>query len=138
MPGSATTRPRALATPLSAAVGVGGFVAVLHATGGWQLGPLATCWFHAGTGLWCPFCGSMRAVGALSHGHLIQAMSLNLPVVLLLPVAVAIWLRRLAWATRGRVVDPPSIGGRAYLVLGTVFVVFAVLRNTPYGAWLAP
>ncbi len=111
---------------------------MLHATGGWHLGPLATCWFHASTGLWCPFCGSLRGVAALSHGQLLDALSFNLPVMLLLPVAAALWLRRLTWATRGRVVDQLHLGRRGYLALAAAMIAFTVLRNTPYGAWLAP
>lgn len=137
-PGTASPRSRALVAPLGGAAVTAAAVGVLHQTGGWHLGPLAACWFHAGTGLWCPFCGSLRAVAALSHGQVPAALSFNLPVVLLLPVAGAIWLRRLRWALAGRVVDQPRIGNRGLLVLGAVMLAFAVLRNTAYGAWLAP
>lgn len=137
-PGTATTRPRALAAPGTTLVLASGAVGVLYATGGRDLGPLATCWFHAGTGLWCPFCGSLRAVAALSHGRVLDALSFNLPVVLLLPLVGALWVQRFGWATRGRVVEQPRVGNRGLLVLGSVMLAFAVLRNTPYGAWLAP
>ena len=111
---------------------------VLHRTGGHGLGPLATCWFHAGTGLHCPFCGSLRGVAALSHGDVLTALHDNAPVMLLLGVATLIWGRRVLFAMAGKIVDQPRINARAGMALGAFFVLFAIYRNTPYGAWLAP
>jgi hypothetical protein len=111
---------------------------VLHRTGGYDLGPLVTCWFHAGTGLHCPFCGSLRGVAALSHGDVLTALHDNAPVMLLLGVATLIWGRRVLFALTGRVVDQPRINGRANAALAAFLVIFAVYRNTAYGAWLAP
>lgn len=133
-----TSRARALATPLGAAGAVAVATVVLHRTGGHDLGPLATCWFHAGTGLHCPFCGSLRGVAALSHGDILAALHNNAPVMLLLGVATLIWGRRVLYAMGGNVVDQPRTNGRANAALGVFFLVFAIYRNTPYGAWLAP
>ena len=132
------SRIRAIAAPLSAAAAVTVATAVLYRTGGYDLGPLATCWFHAGSGLYCPFCGSLRGVAALSHGDALTALHDNAPVMLLLGVAALIWGRRVAFAMAGKIVDQPRIGGRASLALGAFFLVFAIYRNTPYGEWLAP
>ena len=111
---------------------------LLHRTGGQDLGPLATCWLHAGTGLYCPFCGSLRAVAALSHGDVVAALQDNGPVIALLGVAALIWGRRMLFALAGRIVDQPGPHRRATLVLAAFFLVFAIYRNTGYGAWLAP
>jgi len=133
-----TSRTRALAAPLGAAGAVAVATVVLHRTGGHDLGPLVTCWFHAGTGLHCPFCGSLRGVAALSHGDVLAALHDNAPVMLLLAVATLIWGRRVLFALAGKVVDQPRTNGRANLAFGTFFLVFAFYRNTRYGAWLAP
>jgi hypothetical protein len=44
------------------------------------------CPFNTLTGLYCPGCGSQRAVSALLHGSLLQAMQYNILFVLSLPV----------------------------------------------------
>jgi len=133
-----TTRARALAAPVAAAGAVTAATALLYRTGGHDLGPLAACWFHAGTGLNCPFCGSLRGVAALSHGDVLTALHDNAPVMLLLVVAALIWGRRVLFALAGQVVDQPRTNGRVNAAFGVFFLVFAIYRNTPYGAWLAP
>ena len=133
-----TTRSRALASPLGAAGVVAAATLVLYRTGGHDLGPLATCWLNAGTGLYCPFCGSLRGVAAMAHGDLLAALHNNAPVMLLLGVAALVWARRVAFAAAGRVIDQPRVSGRATAALAAFFVVFAIYRNTPYGDWLAP
>ena len=104
-----------------------------HQQGAWGL-----CPFHAITGLWCPGCGSLRAVNDLTHGDLLGALSSNLVLVLALPL-VALWRGRwlhTEWTGRRR----PATG----LATSTVFLlvvpvlVFAVVRNLPVGSWLAP
>jgi hypothetical protein len=111
---------------------------VLNRTGGHGLGPLATCWFHAGTGLYCPFCGSLRGVAALSHGDLLSALHDNAPVMLLLGVATLLWGRRILSAVAGTTASRTVLRGRTSVALASFFLVFMIYRNTPYGAWLAP
>ena len=139
--GPGTVRPsrtRALAAPLAGAGGMGAATVLLYRTGGHDLGPLATCWFHAGSGLYCPFCGTLRGVAALSHGDVLTALHDNAPVMLLLGVAALVWGRRVLFALAGRVVAQPRTSGRTNLVLAMFFLVFAIYRNTGHGAWLAP
>jgi hypothetical protein len=132
------SRRRALAVPLAAAGAVAGATLLLNRTGGRGLGPAATCWFRAATGLSCPFCGSLRGLAALSHGDVLASLHDNAPVMLLLGVATLVWGRRVLFALAGRVVDQPRINGRTTLALAGFFLLFAIYRNTPYGAWLAP
>jgi hypothetical protein len=94
------------------------------------------CPLHAATGLWCPLCGATRASYALLHGQWSTALHDNLLFVLLLPLLVTVW-----WRQAGR--DPAT--GRASLLprpafIGVVLlaVLFGVLRNLPFGSWLAP
>jgi hypothetical protein len=44
----------------------------------------------------------------------------------------------MVFALRGQVVDQPRAGERGFAVVCVVSLAFAVVRNTPYGAWLAP
>lgn len=46
------------------------------------------CPFNSLTGLFCPGCGSQRAISALLHGDVLDALNLNLLLVLSLPLLV--------------------------------------------------
>ncbi len=92
---------------------------------------------HALTGLWCPGCGTTRAIHALLHGHLALALSMNPLAVLSLPLLpVIVYLNGPHAAARGplaRLLCSP----RAWAVL---LVAYGVLRNLPWPpfSWLAP
>ena len=83
------------------------------------------CPLHAMTGLWCPFCGGLRAVFELTRGQLATAAHDNLLVVVALPVVVLLWLDALR---RG-----PAPSRRwpvaARLAVLSALVAFTVLRN---------
>jgi Protein of unknown function (DUF2752) len=96
------------------------------------------CPLHALTGLWCPLCGGTRTARALAHGDLAGAAGSNVLVLAAAPVAAALWVR---WVLRrcrdpeARLVAPSP---RLLAVATVVLVAFAVVRNLPAGAWLAP
>lgn len=102
-----------------------------------ESGHYPTCPFLWATGLYCPGCGSMRVIHALGHGHLGQALGLNLLTVACLPVIGWLWWR---WASERVGLRPPAKPIPAPLIwaLLVVIVAFTVLRNTPAGAALAP
>lgn len=128
-------------TSLGGPVGVGalagaavGVIALLDPN---EPGHYPTCPVLAVAGEFCPGCGSLRAVHALAHGDLPAALGLNVLTVLsvvVLTAAWVLWLRR-AWtgAPRRVVVPAPAIWALLVVVL-----VFAVVRNLPMGAALAP
>ncbi len=96
------------------------------------------CLFHALTGLHCPGCGSLRAFHALLHGEWGRALTFNPASTLAAPFLLAGMTRESLRWLRG--VDPiryrlPAWSIRALL---TGIVTFAVLRNLPAFAWLAP
>lgn len=100
-------------------------------------GHYPTCPFLAVTGLFCPGCGSLRAVHALAHGEVGAAAGLNILTVLaILPLVGvwAAWLRR-SWRGTQRSSIAPAAALWALLLLVFAFVV---LRNIPVGAALAP
>jgi hypothetical protein len=93
------------------------------------------------TGHWCPGCGGLRALHDLLHGHLMAAISANLVVVLIVPVAVMLWARWML--TRSALIGaesrvhrsvPPGLWWSALVAV----LLFWVLRNRPAMAWLAP
>ena len=112
-----------------------------HVHGSWGLCPSASL-LH----VYCPFCGSLRAVNDLTHGDVVAAASSNVLLVAAIPVALVlyvVWLRG-AWAGR----RPPTwLTSWPVLYAGLgVLALFTVLRNLPgnlpgnlpVGAWLAP
>ena len=81
------------------------------------------CPFHALTGLLCPGCGATRAIAALVHGHVVDALHLNALVVLLLPILAAYGIAaywRVSW---------PRIPNLGIFALLIVTLAFAVVRN---------
>jgi hypothetical protein len=76
------------------------------------------CPLHRATGLYCPGCGSTRAVHCLLHGDLSGALSKNPLLVIAIPFVVLLYVRP-AWA-RAKVVP--------WTVLALV-VAYGVMRN---------
>ncbi|WP_246342706.1 DUF2752 domain-containing protein [Actinomadura verrucosospora] len=102
-----------------------------------QAGHYPTCPFLALTGYECPGCGALRTIHALAHGHLREALGLNVFAVVMIPVLAFFWLRwtaarALDRPVRTRVADPRLI----WAFLGAV-LLFWLVRNLPFGAVLA-
>lgn len=100
--------------------------------------PLPPCPLHATTGLFCPGCGSTRALHALVDGDLKRAASMNVLLIASLPLLPVVALdaagalsaplrTRLRWILDAR-------GWAA------VLIAYALLRNLPWTPfnWLAP
>jgi hypothetical protein len=94
------------------------------------------CPLYAATGLYCPGCGSTRAVHHLLHGHVAAALGYNPLMVVSLPL--------LAYAAaRGffRALPPRRpLPAWAVWVAFAVLVGFGIARNLPWAAvrWMAP
>lgn len=89
------------------------------------------CPWHTLFGWSCPGCGTLRAMHQLTHGNLAAAWRLNSLTVALLPVALWLGLRELAWQAGGKkwpgVVTRPFFGW----ALVAVLVLFGIARNLP-------
>jgi hypothetical protein len=104
-----------------------------HDGGSWGFCPIALL------GLACPACGSLRAVNDLTHLDLGAAASSNLLLVLVLPVALALWGRSLVALWRGGPAAAPLVvPGAVWVAVGVLVAAFTLARNLPLGAWLAP
>lgn len=130
------------ARPWAAPVGVAAAVAAaatwVAAVDPDQPGHYPLCPFHAGTGLWCPGCGSLRAVHALTHGDLMAAVHRNVLLVAALPVVAYAWvgwLRAAGGARSGARLRVRT--GHGYALVGLI-LAFGVLRNLPGFSFLAP
>ena len=100
-------------------------------------GHYPTCPFLAVTGLYCPGCGTLRAVHAMGHGDLMTAWARNpLAVVGLayLLVTWVLWFERTATGRRPSWLAPPWV---LYGVLAAI-LMFWVLRNVPGWTFLSP
>jgi hypothetical protein len=87
------------------------------------------CPIHEYLGINCPGCGAMRALAALLHGRLGEALRLNALFVLLLPLGLAGGAesyRRAIRAGEFRWPQPPA--WMVYAALGAS-MAFAVLRS---------
>lgn len=88
----------------------------------WWVNPETASWLpqcplHAWTGLYCPGCGSTRAVYQLIHGHFLAALRFNAMFVIALPIAALLIFRKQMKAP--------------WLWL-TAIAVFGILRNLPW------
>jgi len=103
-----------------------------------QPGHYPGCPFLTMTGLYCPGCGSLRALHDLLHGDLAGALARNPAVLLAVPylvLALGAWLLR---STGRRVPRSTSLPPwTLWLLLGAV-LAFGVLRNLPGWTWLSP
>lgn len=97
------------------------------------------CRFYELTGLYCPGCGSGRAIAAILRGDWTAAFRWN-PLVFLLgfpSIAVLIheYIRVVFGVRQLKPVLPPQ-----WLSTGVVVLLFAfwILRNLPWFAFLAP
>lgn len=91
------------------------------------------------TNLDCPFCGGLRAVHSMAHGHLVDALHHNLLVTLAAPVIGIwwlLWLRREGRSEPRPTRNPRSVA-RFELSLLVLGLTFMVVRNLPLGSALA-
>jgi hypothetical protein len=100
-------------------------------------GRYPTCPFLAVTGHYCPGCGALRAVHALAHGDLGEALARNPLLVLAVPLVAGIWV---AWARRSVTGRPRAWLAPPWLLWSLLALVLAfwVLRNLPGATLLAP
>ncbi|MEU4403201.1 DUF2752 domain-containing protein [Streptosporangium sp. NPDC023963] len=135
-------RATALLAPLGVALAAGAAVAFVGAVDPGEPGHYPICPFLMLTGLYCPGCGGLRTVYALVHGDPVAALGLNPFVALMIPVLVVLWGRWTlrAWsggtsrgAPAGRSVHPAYVWS-----LLALMVVFWIVRNLPFGEFLAP
>ncbi len=133
---------RRLAGPVAVAVAAIARCVTVSAIDPNQAGSYPPCPWLAVTGTFCPGCGTLRAVHALTHGDLGRAVEMNPLTVAAIPVLVVAYM---AWLLRsaGTARPAPSVTGVILLPwfgwgFVTVCLAFWIARNTSQLAWLAP
>jgi hypothetical protein len=112
--------------------------AVVHFYDPHVQGSYGICPFYALTGWWCPGCGGLRGMHDLTEGHVLDAVHSN---IFLLPLIAGFSLWWCDWVVRRwRGVPGRRLGmSRTTLcIILALLAVFTVVRNTPWGGWLAP
>jgi len=141
-----TVPPQLPRAPFAPAVWLGAGLLALLALGGVTLvfffDPALTpfypqCAFHRLTGLNCPGCGATRGLYALLHGRWRLAFQDNALFLLTLAALTVrgAWLG-LQWARQRPV--PSLIPTWSLIPWLVLALVFGVVRNLPFGAFLSP
>jgi hypothetical protein len=93
------------------------------------------CPIYAALHLKCPGCGATRALAALLHGHLNQALHRNALITLLLPFALGYGIVCYWRILRNESYRWPRLPTAAIYAVATTAVLFTILRNLPL-RWL--
>lgn len=106
-----------------------------------QQSPFPSCPSRQFLGIYCPGCGSQRAVHQLLHGDWLQAFRYNPVLLLTLPLLVVLliqWLLRTFWdkVWRIRLFE----NNKVLYGLFFFFILYMIARNIPIPAldWLRP
>lgn len=96
--------------------------------------------FHLLTGLYCPGCGTLRALHQLLHGHLGEALGLNPLMVISLPFLAYAYLSYGVEAIGGKPLPNIFIRAKWIWFLLQVIIAYWIVRNIPVVpfSWLAP
>lgn len=122
-------------------LGVAGVAAVtmVHFVDPHEPGHYPVCPWLFFTGTFCPGCGTMRGVNALTNGDIVGALRMNAFTMMMLP---ALGYGYVVWLYRS--FRPKRYSGSSqiptlwlYLFLG-VLLAFWLVRNLPFGSVLAP
>ncbi|MFF5568607.1 DUF2752 domain-containing protein [Streptomyces sp. NPDC012623] len=129
--------PRGLLPPLATLAAIGAAFTYVGLVDPNESGHYPVCPLYALTGLYCPGCGGLRSAHAVAHGDLVTALGANAVAVAGYAVFAVGWL---VWLVRARKGLPAPLPRRPvhWWAIGAVFLVFTVVRNLPFGSWLAP
>ncbi|MDR3198741.1 MAG: DUF2752 domain-containing protein [Planctomycetaceae bacterium] len=97
------------------------------------------CPFHFLLGLYCPGCGTLRAIHYLLHGHITTAFRYQPLAMLLFPVVIFLFGKRLYEFYRQKTVQLP-FEVSVYWGIFFIICIFFAARNIPldFLNWLRP
>ncbi|MFC5904574.1 DUF2752 domain-containing protein, partial [Streptomyces zhihengii] len=131
------TLGRRIAGPVVTFAGVAAAFAYVGSVDPNEPGHYPVCPLYGVTGVLCPGCGGLRSAHAFVHGDLATALGANAVAVAGYLVFAVVWVIWLVHAVRGRPFRPrvsPLVGWS----VGALALIFAVVRNLPFGSALAP
>ncbi|MBE8472949.1 DUF2752 domain-containing protein [Streptomyces justiciae] len=126
-----------LAVPAGVLAAVAGAFAYVAAVDPNEPGHYPVCPLLHYTGLYCPGCGGLRSAHAFVHGDVMAALQDNAVAVLGYLGFAVLWTVWVVRAARGRPMRV-DLGPPHLWTLGTLLLVFTVVRNLPFGGWLHP
>ncbi|OUL35915.1 hypothetical protein BV372_09335 [Nostoc sp. T09] len=96
--------------------------------------------FRSLTGLYCPGCGTLRALHQLLHGHILKAFELNPLMMLAMPYLVYSYVCYSAPIIIGAKIPQIFIKPAWIWLVLKIILGYWVLRNIPFApfSWLAP
>jgi hypothetical protein len=105
-----------------------------------QYGFYPRCALYTTTGIYCPGCGSLRALHHLVHGHFAMALRCNPLLILSLPFAAFYFWHYLGRWITGEPLPPLVMRPGWIKLLAVVVILFTILRNIPHAPfiYLAP
>jgi hypothetical protein len=83
------------------------------------------------TGLYCPGCGSLRAMHALLHGELARAWAMNPLMIVMLPFVTYGLVSAALLELRGKGLPEAMLPAKWIRAFCLVVVLYAVARNLP-------
>ena len=90
------------------------------------------CVFYELTGFYCAGCGATRALDALVHFRISDAVGYNIFFVIVLPVVAYYGLKQYVAFVFGKDILPfPAPGLKTARIVFVLIILFAVLRNIP-------
>ncbi len=89
------------------------------------------CPFHYLTGLYCPGCGSLRAIHQLLHANLSQAWAMNPLTVVMAPFLIYGLASEALFELRGQRLPEIVLPAHSIRALCVAIILFGVLRNLP-------
>jgi hypothetical protein len=128
---------RRAATPLGSLAGVAAAWAYVATVSPNHPGHYPLCPFLYLTGWYCPACGGLRSAYAVAHGQFGAAVHDNVLAVAGYGGTAVLWVLWLSREVRGRP-QRIRVPRAVWWGLGAVVLIFTVMRNTPFGAALAP
>ncbi|HET9305213.1 MAG TPA: DUF2752 domain-containing protein [Candidatus Sulfotelmatobacter sp.] len=108
-----------------------GAVVVLRMYDPASSGIFPPCPVHYLTGLYCPGCGSLRAMHQLLHGNLRAAWAMNPLTCILLPFLMYGLASEALSRVGGRGLPQVFLPAASIRVLCGVIIVFGIVRNLP-------
>jgi len=104
-------------------------------------GFLLKCPFYSFTGLYCPGCGSQRAISSLLHADFISAIKFNILLVACLPLLLYSAIVTVVNAFGKNPIEQKLFYSPVFVRLVLIIVIlFAIFRNIPVSpfTFLAP